>query len=297
MIEGTRQQRGIVNTRRRRRVRPRWRCAPRRLCFLLTLGCFGCSTARHGLSYDERLPSIRNVRLLAMQVDVYSIHAGGMREERMDLADEVRPRLLSALGDVVREGDRDTIGERDTSDKRHTSDKRETPDEPDTSDKRDTTGGGDPSPHAGDAASSRSDAASVRQTLLLATVVEDAIVTHHYEHSDRPTFEYTLGDGMRDVAGADADAVLLVRLVATVPTASRVGVAIVSAAAGALSGSPRIVSTVSAEMSLMLVDGDSGDVLWYDRARGAYDVTSEGGLRGLVASAARDMLKPWKTKN
>ena len=285
MIEGTRQQRGIVTARLRRMARLLGRCAPRLLCLVLTLGCLGCSTARYGLAYDERLPAIRNVRLLPTQVNVYSIHAGGMREERTDLADAVRPRLLSELRNVVRERDRETIGERATTDK------------PDTSAKRDNSDERDAPPRQSDAASSRSDEASVRQTLILVTVVEDAIVTHHYEHGDKPTFDYTLGDGVRAVAGEDTDAVLLVRLVAAVPTASRVGVAIVSAAAGALSGSPRIVSTVSAEMSLMLVDGNSGDVLWYNRARGAYDVTSDGGLRRLVALATRDMLKPWKTQN
>ena len=53
---------------------------------LVASSLFGCSNpSRYGVTYDERLPTIKRVAVYPASINVVSLHTGGVPEPRPDL--------------------------------------------------------------------------------------------------------------------------------------------------------------------------------------------------------------------
>lgn len=226
-------------------------------CLVLPIACFGCNTSRYGVTYDQRLPGIRHVHILPTHVQFQSIHAGGMLEARPDLTKEVRLRLLIEIQRVTQK--KNVIVTLADWEEAYTIEVQAIP-----------------------------------QSLALLNAIEQSILTHHYHYGKKRVFDHTIAEPVKELPLDSGDAILLVRLVATVPTAGRVGLAVTAAIVGGLTGANVYVQTHYAELALMLVDAETGDVLWYNIVVNQADARNERVLRNLVKKAGHYMLEPRK---
>lgn len=218
----------------------------------------GCNHSRYGITYEERLPSIKRVAILPAVV-VTSMHTGGVGERRPDIEPDVSSRMLEAVREILSERGYEIVarGSRPSSDVKP------------------------------------GDNSAVRFALLNA--VRDAIVTHHYQFGKAVFFDYPTGDNARVIAGnEDADALLYVALHGVVPTAGREALAGTAFVVGILTGIHYHVSTNQASLVLMLIDCETGDVLWFDQKAAETDVRGKRRLRRFIKKGCAYLLKPRK---
>jgi len=104
-----------------------------------------------------------------------------------------------------------------------------------------------------------------------------------------------MATAVRDlVPDASADAVLCVSLVGAVPTGGRVGLKVAAFIVGGLVGAQTLVQLDEAQLTMVLIDRSTGEVLWYNEKTKGTDVRSKRGLRSLVRDVGRYLLKPRK---
>ena len=227
-------------------------------CLALVTILGACSNnSRYGTTYDRRLFQIQRVDIHPLNVDILTWHAGGNLEDRPDFEAEIEPKLLQEIANVIQERNR-SAGSVSSSDQEESA------------------------------------VAPVGQSLALAHAIEQSIIVHHYRHGKDRIFDYTIGDTVQELPWAGGDAMLLVRFIGVVPTADRVGLAVTSAIVGGLTGSVVAVPTRHAELTLMLVDAGTGDVLWYNTVARGIDVQNGRSLHNLVKDAMKYMLEPRK---
>jgi hypothetical protein len=224
---------------------------------LIALGA-ACNHSRYGVSYDERLPHLKRIAVVPGAVDVFSLHSGGTREARPDMTEETGNRtsdnLLEALAKRGVEG---------------------------------TLVSGHPS----------ADDKNPRDPSLLALLgaVRDSIITHHYLYGSARIFSYSTGSLAKLVTNGDSvDAVLWYFMTGVVPTKGREALKTTAIVVGVLTGVHLFVDTDEAIMVLMLVDVNSGEVLWFNQERAKADVRDAKDIRKLVKSATRYLLEPRK---
>ena len=218
----------------------------------------GCNHSRYGITYEERLPSIKRVAILPAVV-VTSMHTGGVGERRPDIEPDVNRRTLEAVRGVLSERGFEIVV-------------------------RGTTPSSDVKPD---------DNSSVHFALLNA--IRDAIVTHHYQFGKAVFFDYPTGDAARVIAGhEDADVLLYVSLHGVVPTAGRGALAGTAFVVGILTGINVHVSTNKAYLMLMLIDCETGDVLWFDHQAAETDVRGKRRLRRFIRKGCAYLLKSRK---
>lgn len=230
-----------------------------RVTFVILVSAFliGCNTSRYGLSYDQRLPLIKKVAIVPLNIGVSSLHTGGVSEPRPDLTAEVGPRLLSELQRLItRKGYQTAIVQNPLT-------KPATPKSP-------------------------------QQSHALAAAVEQSIVTHHYVHGKSLVFDYSLGEVVQELQGRASDVILCVNLTALVPTKGRQGLMVTAAVVSALTGVKIHIKTNEAALTLMLIDRQTGDVLWYNRNIRETNVRKKRALRNLVKRTGAFLLKPKK---
>ena len=133
----------------------------RGFAYLLAVGALafiaGCgSTARYGITYDQRLPEIKSVEIRPNGVAVVSLHAGGITEDRPEITDNVRAAILAEL-------------EKQIAEKGVTACCALTP------------------------ASAPVDAATLERATSLVDAVHGSIFTHHYQCGKARQFDYTFG--------------------------------------------------------------------------------------------------------
>ena len=218
----------------------------------------GCNNSRYGITYKERLPSIKRVAILPAVV-VGSMHTGGVEERRPDIEPDVSKRMLEAVREILLERGCEIVarGTRSSSDV-----------EPD-------------------------DDLAVRFARLNA--IRDAIVTHHYKFGKSVLLDYPTGDAARVIAGNNgADVLLYVALHGVVPTAGRGALAGTAFVVGILTGIHVHVTTNQAYLVLMLIDCETGDVLWFDHKAAETDVRGKHRLRRFIRKGCAYLLKPRK---
>lgn len=219
----------------------------------------GCrNTSRYAPTYDRRLPRIRSVGICAKSVQVESRHTGGMREDRPDIAEDVCRRTLTALWQG--------LAEAGYAARVHVS----PPGWP----------GNDP---------------QAARAAALVDAVYQSIHDVHHDYGRSKHFEYTIGEAVGQLNDSNSDAVLCVYLQAAVPTGGRRALQVTAAVMGlAAVRVPFLVSASEADLTLMLIDGRSGEVLWCDHYRTITDVRKKLGLRLLVNGATKRLLEPRK---
>jgi len=233
-----------------------------RASLILATGIFisivGCNNSRYGLHHDERLPSIQRVGIIAPSVKVFSLHTGGVQEERPDMEPEVRQRALAVIREEVRRCKREPV-----------------------------------LLDAPAATTQPTENTNTRQLALLAAVSE-SIVIHHYLYGKERTVDYSTGDAAKALGWDTVDALLCVDVQGVVPTAGRKflqGTAIVM---GVLTGVHIAIPTKQATVALMLVERRSGEVLWFNTAMKEIKVSDEHDFRDLCKNACKYMFKPSK---
>ena len=215
-------------------------------------------STRYAPTYDRELPRIRSVGICAKSIQVESRHTGGMREDRPDIAEDVRLRTLTALWQ--------RLAEAGYAARVHVS----PPDWPASN------------PRAARAAA-------------LVDAVYQSIHDVHHAYGRSKHFEYTIGEAVGQLNDSNSDAVLCVYLQAAVPTGGRRALQVTAALMGlAAVRIPFYVSASEADLTLMLIDGHTGEVLWCDRYRTITDVRRKLGLRLLVKGATKRLLEPRK---
>jgi hypothetical protein len=228
------------------------------VAIILGVAAIGCNNSRYGVTYDQRFPQIKRVAILPTGIEVLSRHTGGVLEKRPDLEPNVQAKTVAALEEVLRErGMRVEVLP----------------------------------PSLGEG---ETDDVIAGQLALL-NAVREAIITHHYEHGKSRFFEYPTGDAVAVLPGVgDADAVLCIYLTGVVPTAGREFLKGTAIAIGVLTGIHIYVSTNEAALVLMLVDANTGNVLWFNWDQATIDVRGERRLRSFVRRACSYLLKPRK---
>lgn len=217
----------------------------------------GCNTSRYGISYDRCLPRIKTVAVVPAAIEVMARHTGGVMESRPDLEPDVRARILAEV--------RGVLAERGAE------------------------------PQVVSVMTESGSEGNAAADLALLNAVQDAIVTHHYQVGGEDTFEYPTGEGVKSLLGErDADAVLMIYLTGVVPTTGRKILKGTAMAVSMVTGIGIQVSTDEAMIALMLVDAETGDVLWFNWHRAKADVQSERQLRKVVEKASAYLLEPRK---
>ena len=234
---------------------------PRR-CLILAAAVLcpavGCNNSRYGLNHDRRMPGIQRVGVIAPSVKVYSLHTGGVQEERPDLEPMIQQRAVAAIQEQVSRCKRESVPQDATV-----------------------------------AKTQPADYASAGQLALLAAVSE-SIVTHHYLHGKERTIDYTTGDAPKVLGGNDVDALLCVDVQGTVPTGGRKFLKGTAVVMGVLTGVHIHVPTKQATVALMLVDRRTGEVLWFNAAMKEIKVSDEHDFRDLCKDACKYLFKPSK---
>ncbi len=231
--------------------------APLLLIAAVTL-VVGCNNSRYGVHHDQRLPEIQHVGILAPSVKVYSLHTGGVLEERPDLEPKVQQMTVGLVREQVRKHGRMPLV---------LSIPQTNPAEEES---------------------------LVAPHLALLQAVQQAITTHHYQHGKDRTFDYVVGDAPHVLGGNNVDALLCVYLEGAVPTSGRKflkGTAIVM---GALTGIRIHVKDREATMVVMLLDCRTQEVIWFNLHRDELRVDQEDELRRCVKKACAYLLKPRK---
>ncbi len=221
--------------------------------------CFtcGCNNSRYGISYDNRLPQLKRVDLCSLGVEVQSLHSGGALEARPDLVEPARNGVLGAIKKLLAEKGFEA---------QLSSSAVEYP----------------PSDEV------------APQALALARAVQEEIIIHHYEYGSARVIDYHLGHAAHALASEDSDAALGFYLRAVVPTGSRQGLAVTAAVIGVITGIHVHVKTNEVALVLMLVDRETGEVLWFNWRVEEMDIRSERGLRKLVERTSKFLLEPRK---
>jgi len=230
------------------------------MCLVLLPG-LGCNTSRYGVTHDQRLPQIKRVAIVPMGVGIFSWHAGGDKELRVDYTTQVRPGVLADTEALVRKkGFEPVIVD----------------------------------PGLPELPASQPVLPAVGVALGIA--VRDAIHTHHYQYGKALFFDHGIGRQATESIAADqqADAVLVVGLTAAVPTGSRIALKITALVVGGLLGAHNFVQTNESFMTMMLVDARTGEVLWYNEDLRKSDPRSHSQLRDQVKSTGAYLLKPRK---
>jgi hypothetical protein len=137
---------------------------------------------------------------------------------------------------------------------------------------------------------------TLEETYQLFDAVDNAIVLHTYgpplqRFDDKiSNFDYSLGEEVKALHGGAADALLFVRAVDHVSTQGRIAqqtaVLLVAAALGAVI-IPQGGVTV---LSIALVDGETGSILWqkFARSEGFHDLRNPESTKGLLAGVLVD---------
>jgi len=94
------------------------------------------------------------------------------------------------------------------------------------------------------------------------------------------------------MAANSADAVLWVSLTGIVPTEGREALKATAIVVGVLTGIWVFVPTDEAVITLMLVDVEEGDVLWFNRFAARKDVRDKDDIEDLVNGVSKYMLEP-----
>jgi hypothetical protein len=189
-------------------------------------------------------------------VAVVSLHAGGITEDRPEIADSVRAAILAEL-------------EKQITEKGVAACCATTP------------------------ASAAADVAMLERATSLVDAVHHSILTHHYQYGKARQFDYTVGETIARLRTSSCDAVLCVYLQAAVPTGSRKALQVTAAVVGVLvAGIPICVSGSQVDLTLMLIDSQTGDVLWYDRYATEADVRKERTIRDVVKHIIKHFLEP-----
>ena len=218
----------------------------------------GCNNSRYGVSYDRRLPELKRIAVAPALIQVFSLHAGGLKELRPDMEGPTRDQALDSAACELSKRHVDTIIIR----------------QPTSAPSILTTA---TRPHA------------------LVNAVHDAILIHHYQFGSERTFDYSVGDTTQSMLeGQQVDAVLWVYLIGVVPTKGREALKATAIAVGVLTGVHVHVSTNDNVIMLMLVDARTGDVLWFNQAKASKDVRQHHAIEHLVESASKYLLKQRK---
>ena len=222
------------------------------------LAAIGCNNSRYGVNHDERLPSIQRVGIIAPSVKVFSLHTGGVQEERPDMEPQVRQQALAWVQDEVRRCKRDPVLL-----------------EPAT------------------ATTQPAETAKTHRLALLAAISE-AIVTHHYLCGKERMIDYSAGDVPKVLGRDDLDALLCIDIQGIIPTAGRKFLHGTAIAMGVLTGVHIHVQTKQATVALMLVERKHGEILWFNAAIKEIKVSDEHDFRDLCKDACKYLLKPSK---
>ena len=103
-----------------------------------------------------------------------------------------------------------------------------------------------------------------------------------------------VGDTVAQIHATPSDVVLTVYLQASVPTSGRQALKATAMVVRVITGIPIHISTSQAEIRLMLIDAETGTVLWYDRYLTETDVRKDRSLRRLVKRITKYLLEPRK---
>jgi hypothetical protein len=218
----------------------------------------GCNNSRYGIHYDQRLPELKRIAVAPASIQVFSLHAGGLKELRPDMERPARDQALDSAACELSKRHVDTFIIR----------------QPTSAPTIPTTGTG---PHA------------------LVNAVHDSILIHHYRFGNERMLDYSVGNSAQSIlAGQQADAVLWVYLIGVVPTGGREALKATAIVVGVLTGLPMRVSTNDAVIMLMLVDSRTGDVLWFNQAKASKAVRQHHAIKRLMESASKYLLKPRK---
>jgi len=222
----------------------------------LLLALASCNNSRYGVNYDRRLPQLKRIALAPSSIVVQSLHTGGVPEARPDMVGPARDRTLDCLATVLIEKKNDYFVIRA-------------------------------------APASQSTETRLAPPQALVSAVQDAILTHHYVYGNERTFEYSVGGAvLADMAANSADAVLWVSLTGIVPTEGREALKATAIVVGVLTGIWVFVPTDEAVITLMLVDVEEGDVLWFNRFAARKDVRDKDDIEDLVNGVSKYMLEP-----
>ncbi|HPG25301.1 MAG: hypothetical protein H6748_18535 [Spirochaetaceae bacterium] len=134
------------------------------------------------------------------------------------------------------------------------------------------------------------------ESWLLFESVKEAILRHTYDLTQVfpariKDFDYTLGPDARALlAGTDADAYVLMIATDAIPTKGRQALVGVGAAAALYTGSYGGPGATPAELTLALVESDSGDILYFNRvSMPLSDLRDEASNRKLVDMVLKGM--------
>lgn len=234
----------------------RKRCAGMLLAMLLTSA--GCSKSRYGVHHDERLAGIQRVGVLVPSVKVYSLHTGGIPEERPDMELAVLEQTVAAIKQEVSRCHREPVA-------------LSVP---------------------GLSPESKGNVAADRAALLGA--ISEGIMTHHYLFGKKRVIDYTSGDAPKVLGRDDIDALLCAYVYGVVPTVGREGLEAAVLVVGLATGVPVLAFTKQATLVLLLVDCRTGEVLWFNCTGTGAKVDDKNEFRRLCKDACADLLRPSK---
>ncbi len=130
--------------------------------------------------------------------------------------------------------------------------------------------------------------------LALVSAVRTSLLHCHYEGGRGRVVDYDFAETLRAYAPAEAEAVLCIDVLGIVPTAGREALKFTATAVGLLVGAQNYVSTNDAILHLMLVELDSGKVVWFHTLQDTPDVRSDSRVRRFVHAASKYLLEPIK---
>lgn len=227
------------------------------LLALLPLAAPACGrTDRHGVAYEGRRAQLKRIAIIPASVEVKTMHADESLERRPDLIAQVLDRSLDYLAAELR------------------------------------TRGAEPVPLKGPIPPPAGHGVPEPSLAKLHAVKQD-ILEKHYVQGDARVFNYSLGDLCVPTAAAhNADAILWFFITGDVPTEGRKAVKAATITGGVLTTTPMYAHADRAVLLLLLADGESGDVLWFNRYPGTEDIAEPDDLHDLIHDACRNLLLP-----
>lgn len=208
----------------------------------------------------NRAPAIKTILLASPKVEVFELGVGGMTEKMDEWTEQGTKNVVAALGNALN-------GRSSTRMKALAEDSL--------------------SPER---------KAKLEETSALFDAANNEIILHTYgaeqeRFAEKITaFDYSLGPDVQAVSAGEGDALLFVRAADYVSSKGRIAAQMATMIIGAALGVAVIPQTGNTLLSVALVDGKSGQILWYRFVGGpGFDLRESRSATRLIQNALKDL--------
>ena len=207
----------------------------------ILVGCLflsACATApvsyRTNPQLNEKLKTTKNITVIPLEIEVYELSTGGIREKIDQLCAQAKNNVMTAINNELKV--KPLLFVKPFHEGMLSEDQRSNLDE----------------------------------TRALFDAVVLSILTHTYGAPEQrfpekiENFDYALGDEVRELS-KEVDALLLVRCLDIIPTSGKKTVETAKLILGALVGVSMPVDMGGHLVSIALVDANTGSIIWYNQ--------------------------------